>query len=780
MINKQRNLYEFDQFRIDPARRQLLRDNRPVPLQPKAFDVLLALVQQSAAVVSKDDLLRTVWPGTYVEESNLSQTIFVLRRTLGDSAEKSRYIVTVPGRGYCFAEKVNVIAEKTDHEADDKFVVRAHTSSHILIEQKDLPAVRVLSPRQSIPRSHILAAVVVLIALGGTYFYLHRTPPLTSKDTIVLGDFANSTGDAVFDDTLKQGLGVALRQSPFLNILSDDKVNATLKRMTKPAGIFLSKEIAHEICLRNSSAAFISGSIAAIGDTYVLGLEALNCQTGETIAAQQETARSKQNVMSALGRSASALRRELGESLTSMQKFDVPLEQATTFSLDALKAYTQGQRAQREGDDAGARDLYLRAVQLDPNFARAYAALATNYSNLSQTDYAFENYEKAFALRDRVTNRERYYIEATYYSNVTGETDRAIHIYQEWIANYPQDATPHFNIAAKYGTIGQFEQATQEMLAAMKLEPDDAGGYGVLIGFYLDQNRLDDAKRTEQEATARHLGGYVLREKRYDLAFLNNDEAGMRAQVAANGNSKDYLLLNVQANTEAYYGKYRQSRESWTRGVEAATRDDSKPMAAAWQALAAQREAEIGNFDLARKDALAALTVSSSRPVQIRAAIAFARAGDSLQAQHLADALGKQYPLDTVIQNYTLPVVRAAICLNNHDPSKAVDVLKVVESSELGSGPSLYPIYLRGLAHLEIGHGDQAAREFQKILAHRGLTLNHLTGALAHLQFARAQVKLGDLPTARKSYQEFLTVWKDADSDIPVLKQAKTEYAKLN
>jgi serine/threonine protein kinase/tetratricopeptide (TPR) repeat protein len=623
------------------------------------------------------------------------------------------------------------------------------------------------------------ATVAVVGLAGGQLFFSHRTHALTNKDTIVLADFANSTGDPVFDDTLKQGLGVALRQSPFLNILSDNKVNSALKQMTKPAGTAVTKDVAREVCVREGSSAYIVGSIAGIGNTYVLSLEAINCQTGDTIAARQATARSKESVMATLGETASALRRELGESLASVQKFDVPLEQATTSSLDALQAYTQAQRAKDKGDDQAARVIFSRAVDLDPNFALAYAALGVNYSNVGEANHANENFNKAFALRDRTTDRERLYIESSYYSTVTGEADRAIQIYQSWIQSYPQDPIPHARLASKFGTLGNYGEATKEMLTALKMETDNAGDYGVLIEFYLAENRWEDAKRTEQEATARHLGGYVLREARYGLAFLSNDEAAMRAQLAGDSHSPDYLLLSIQANTEAYYGRYAASRDYWQRGVEAAKRNDAREIGAMWQALAARREAEAGNLHLARKDAQAALALSSGQPVQSRAAIALARAGDSIHAQELADALDKQHPVDTVVQSYYLPSIRAAISLDKRDPQRAIETLRQAEPYELGGTPALYPAYLRGVAYIQIGQGKEAAVEFKKILDHPGITLNQLSGALARLGLARAYALQGDTVKALAAYQDFLTLWKDADPDIPILIAAKSEYAKL-
>ena len=784
MVNKPRYFYEFGPYRLDPDHRQLLRQERLVPLQPKAFDILLVLVENSEKVVLKDELLKAVWPETFVEESNLAQNIFVLRKTLGDAVDEKRYIVTVPGRGYRFAEKVKVIeqghdGQDEDEDEENQLVVETHTRSRLVVEEQQIPVKALPGSTWSLRQALLLAAVVAVIVAAGAYLYLRRTPTLTSKDAVVLADFANSTGDPVFDDTLRHGLGVALRQSPFLNVLSDDKVTSTLKLMTKPAGTAITKDVAREVCLREASAAYIAGSIANLGNTYILGLEAVDCQTGETMAAQQAMAPNKEQVMATLGKAASGLRRELGESLASLQKFDVPLEQATTSSLDALKAYTQAQRAKEKGDDAAARVLFSRAIELDPNFALAYAALGVNYSNLNEATRANDFYKKAFALRDRATDRERLYIEGSYYSNVTGETDRAIQIYQQWIQSYPQDPVPRARLASKYGVLGKYEQAVNELLATVKLEPDNAGDYGLLIEFYLAQNLREDARRTEQEAIAHHLGGYVLRGARYYLAFLNNDEAGMRAQLLGDGHSAEYLLLNTQANTEAYHGRYRASRDYSQRAVEAATRDDSKETAATWVANAAEREAEVGNLSQALKDVQESRSLSFGKPVQIRVAIACARAGDSPHAQAIADALDKDYPLDTLVQNYDLPVVRAALSLNRHEPQRALDMLKQVEPYELGGLPTLYPAYVRGIAYLDTRQAEEAAVEFQKVLDHRGITLNYVLGSLAHLQLARAQVMAGDKNSARKSYQDFFTLWKDADPDIPILKQAKAEYAKL-
>ncbi len=692
-----------------------------------------------------------------------------LERIIGKCLEKDRNL------RYQHASEVRTDLQRLKRDTEGGHLAAA--SSGTVAAQESLA-----TQKSKIWRIVTPLAILLLVGLvgGGLYYLSHQqSKRLTEKDTIVLADFANSTGDPVFDDTLKQGLGVALRQSPFLNILSDNKVNSTLKQMTRPAGTAVTKDVAREVCLRNSSSAYIVGSIASIGNTYVLSLGASNCQTGDTIAAEQATAASKEHVLAALAETASALRRELGESLASVQKFDAPLEQATTSSLDALKAYTQAQRAKDNGDDQASRVLFSRAVELDPNFALAYAALGVNYSNVSEANHANENFKKAFALKDRTTERERLYIESTYYAFVTGESDRAIQIYQAWSQSYPQDPVPHARLGTKYAALGKYEQATKEMLTVLKLEPDNAGDYGMMVELYLRQNRWEDAKRAEQQATAYHLGGYVLREARYDLAFLNNDEAGMHAQLAGDSHSSDYLLFGIQANTEAYHGRYVAARGYSDRGVEAANRNRTKEMGAMWEALAAEREAEVGNLNVARKDAEAALALAPGQPVRSRAAIVFARAGDPIQAQELADVLDKQHPVDTMVQSYYLPSVRAAIWLDRHNPHKAIEILKQAEPYELGDTPAMYPVYVRGIAYLQAGQAEEAAVEFQKILDHPGILLNHLPGALAHLQIGRAYAMAGDTAKAKAAYQDFFTLWKDADLDIPILKEAKAEYAKL-
>jgi len=768
MSKKANELYEFGPFRVDPREQQLTRDGQSLSLPPKAFETLLVLVRNSGHLLSKDDLMKAVWPDRFVEEVNLSQNISILRKALGDTAQASRYIVTIPGRGYRFVGEVSELTPEI--ETEDELVLESHVRSRLVVQDT--------SHRRLRPIAVGALALTVLLS-AGLYWRWHRTPRLTTADTVVLADFVNTTGDPVFDGTLKQALEVALRQSPFLNMVSESSVNSTLKQMTKPSGSAVTKEVAREVCLRDGNSAYIVGSIASVGSTYVIGLQASNCQSGDTIAATQATVSSKDKVMGALGETASAVRRDLGESLASVQKFNVPLPQATTASLDALKAYSESLRLRDLGDDQAARVLLLRAVELDPNFALAYAALGLNYANLGEVNHAVENIKNAFALRDHATERERLYIEASYYGSVTGEADRAIEIFRVWAQSYPQDPVPYSRMASRYATIGNFPEATKEMSTALKMEPDNAGDNGLLIKFYLAENQMEDARRIEQQVEARHLGGYVVREAKYYLAFLNDDEAVMRSQLIGDSYSSDYHLFGVQANTEAYFGRYASSRDYCQRGVDASKRNNAKETGAAWQALAALREAEAGNRDLARKDAQAALDLAPDPPVQSRAAIALARTGDTARAQALADALDKQHPLDTMIQSYYLPSIRAAVWIEKRRPQNAIDTLKNAETYELGGAPALFPTYLRGVAYLQAGRAKEAASELQKLVDHRGVILNYVPASIVYVHLGRAQGAAGNRDEARKSYQHFLDLWKNADPDLPILKQAKAEYAKL-
>jgi serine/threonine protein kinase/predicted Zn-dependent protease len=634
--------------------------------------------------------------------------------------------------------------------------------------------------------------IIVLALLGAIIFGLsHRrssqASKLTEKDAVVLADFANSTGDPVFNNTLKQALSVSLRQSPFLNILSDGRVRATLAMMTKPPNIQITNDVAREICQRTQSKAFIGGSISALGKEYVLGLRAASCETGDVLAEEQATADQKEQVLAALGRAVAKLREKLGESLASVTKYDQPLSEATTSSLEALQQYTEAGRAQREQGDVAAIPYAKRAIELDPDFAVAYASLAGDYSNLNQPSLARENFQKAYELRNRATQRERFLIEASYYNYVTGEIDNAIQTYDEWARTYPADYVPHGNLGDNYIFLGQYEKAAEETSASLRIEPDDVIAYGNLVGDYLSLDRIKDAKAALDEASRRNLDTPDLHLYRYHLAFLENDPAAMQEQSSwATGKpGAEDAQLSDESDTEAYYGRLQKARELTRQAVELAKRNGGADTAALWQVNEALREAEFGNTRFARKAAADALSLSSKSDIELLVALALARSGDTVQSSVLADKVAAAFDRDTLIQAYWLPAIRATIAIDRDDPQKAIELLSMASEYELGepvqwpSHGTLYPVYVRGEAYLRAGDAVQAATEFQKIIDHRGIVANFPLGALARLQLGRAYKLGGDVEKARQAYAAFLVVWLHADSDIPILKQAKAEYAKL-
>ena len=646
----------------------------------------------------------------------------------------------------------------------------------------------------------ILAAVVVIAALvaGGLYFRSSHAAPLTEKDTIVLADFTNTTGDEVFDGTLKQALAVDLGQSPFLNILSEDKVRQTLQEMTRSPGERLTQDLAREVCQRAGSKAYVAGSIAALGAQYVIGLEALNCASGDVLAREQMTAAGKEQVLPSLGHSAAKLRNEVGESLSSVQKFDVPLEQATTNSLGALKAYTLGVKTRREKGEAEAIPFFKRAIELDPNFASSYAFLAVDYINLNQPHLGADYLKKAFDLRDRVTEPEKFRITWLYYQNVTGELEKANQTAELWIQVYPRDYFPYIFLGVDYMVLGQYEKAATVTREAPRLDPNNVIPYLNLGQIYLALNRFDEARAITDEAFGRKLDGIPLHLNLYALAFLQSNEAAMKQQAdwAIEKAGAEDQMFSLESDTEAWSGRLGKARELSRQAVESARRNDEQEAAALWQANAALREALFGNAEAARKNAAAAVALApGSHFAEEQAALAYALASDAAHAQSLADDLAKRFPQDTVVQSVWLPTIRAQIETGRKNAARSIELLHAAAPYELGmlstsaANSCLYPVYVRAEAYLSAQQGASAAAEFQKILDHRGLLWNCATGPLARLGLARAYALQAQSAQgadadaarakARTGYQDFLALWKDADPDIPILKEAKAEYAKL-
>ena len=647
-----------------------------------------------------------------------------------------------------------------------------------------LPQPRAWSLSQRVAAT-VTAMLIVGLGVGGRLYSARGAHALNDKDAIVLSDFDNKTGDPVFDDTLKQGLSVELAQSPFLSLIPEGKVNDTLKLMGRHTGDRLTPEVTLEVCQRTGAKAMLTGSITGLGSQYVIGLRAVNCHTGDVLAEAQEQAAGKESALEVLDAAAVSLRSELGESLSTVQKYATPLSEATTSSLEALKAYSLGRKTSYTKGETAAIPLYQRAIELDPNFAAAYASLATSYSNLNEQARAAEYARRAYEWREKVSERERFAIEARYYRNVTGELEKAAQTYELWLQTYPIDAVRIGDVGAISANLGQWEKAVDQDAEALRLQPGDEVSYLNLAAAYMAMNRLVEAEAIMQQAEERKLDSEYQLPLLYVLAFLRGDSSKMTqfASAAMGKPGIEDLSLSVQADTEGWHGRLKKASELTDRAMQSAQRNDAKEAAAFYLAQAALRDVEPGYKQQARREAIAAIKLAANRDVEAMSALVLARAGELTAAENVVTNLDKSFPLDTLVQRYWLPTIRAALALERKDPKRAVELLKDASATELGTptGTStiLCPVYMRGLAYLALHDGSRAAGEFQKFFDHRGLVSTFPWGALASLGLARAYAFQGERAKARASYQDFLTMWNDADPDIPILKQAKGEYSKL-
>jgi eukaryotic-like serine/threonine-protein kinase len=636
----------------------------------------------------------------------------------------------------------------------------------------------------------IIAAAVVLILAMGVYFYAYRAPRLTDKDTIVLADFTNTTGDPVFDGTLRQGMAVQLEQSPFLSLISEEHILHTLSLMGQSPDARLTPELAHEVCERTASAAVLDGSIAKLGSKYVLWLRAKNCRTGDILAEEQVEVAKKEDVLNALTEIASKFRRRFGESLVTVEKHGTPLADATTPSLEALKAYSMGWRVVPSRGGDAAIPFFKRAIEIDPEFAIAYASLGLVYGSSGETELGTENITKAYALRDRASDNEEFFITAYYEGRATGNQKKAQQTCEAWAQAYPRVWTPHTFLAGFiYPVLGEYERAAEEAQRAIEMAPDFGIGYSLLGSNSLSLDRLGTAEDAAREALKRKLATPGLALLRYDIAFLKNDSDGMQREVAAaHGKSGvEEIISDHQAFALAYSGHLQEAKRMLRRASDLAQQGARREKAAVFETRAALWEAFFGNAPAGKSAAMESLALAKNREVQYGAALVLAIAGDSSQAQKLANDLETRFPEDTSVKFNYLPTVRALLALNHGDPAKAIELLQVAVPYELGQPRStqtgffgaLYPIYARGQAYLAARQGAEAAKEFQKILDRPGIRVGDPIGVLAHVQLGRAYAMQGDTTKAKGAYQDFLNLWKDADPDIPILKQAKGEYAKL-
>jgi tetratricopeptide (TPR) repeat protein len=614
----------------------------------------------------------------------------------------------------------------------------------------------------------------------------HRPAVLGAKDTVVLTDFANSTGDAVFNEALRQGLAIQLRQSPYLSLISDQRISHTLRLMGHTADARLTPELARQVCERTGSTAVLDGSITPLGSQYVLALRAKSCRTGEVLDQEQVQAAKKEDVLNAMSQIASHFRNRVGESLTTIQEHNTPLAEATTPSLEALEAYSAGWKLHTTSGAMAALPLLKRAVEIDPNFALAQATLGREYGDFDESDLSAEHTTKAWQLRDHASDREKFYITATYEGLATGNLEKARQNDEAWAQTYPRDPVPHSMVAGfPSKALGRYQPALAETRKAIELDPDFAIAYYNLAVLNVYLGRIEEAEEVLRRAQGRGLeiDEFIMLE--HDIAFLKGDPAAMERAVARarERSGGDTWISNKEAFALAYAGHLQKAKMLTQRAVDQAMQVAQPERAGLWQAGGALREAFFGDAPQARAGATITLQHANNREVEYGAALALAISGDSSRAQELADDLERRFPEDTVVRGSYVPVLQARIALNQGDPSKAIEILQVSAPYELGVSRllfgALYPVYVRGEAHLAAHQGAEAAIEFQKILDHRGVVGSDPIGALAHLQLGRAYTLAGDKIKAKAAYQDFLTLWKDADPDIPIFREAKQEYARL-
>ena len=822
------SVIRFGAFELNAASGELRKAGRPQKIHPQPFRVLL-LAQRPGEIVTREEIQRCLWgANTFVDfEGGINFCMRQIRTALADDAESPRYIETVPRRGYRFIASSTLIhptkhitpltqaAAQTPVSSDQpKTASRGPaefpSGPHIHVVPSPLP--HTVAPRSITKNAVLVIATLsgVAILIAGTILYFHRTPRLTDKDTIVLADYTNTTGDPVFDGTLRQGLAVQLEQSPFLSLVSEEHIRQVLRLMGQPANATLTPEVAQEICERTGSAAVLEGSIASLGSRYVLGLRAKNCRTGDVLDEEQVQAARKEDVLNALGQIASKFRTRVGESLIAVKQHNTPLAEATTPSLEALKAYGAARKVHSSSGAMAALPLFRRATEIDPKFAMAHAFLGRMYADIEEPALSAQSTSRAYQLRDRASDPEKFFITAGYETLVTGNLEKARETCEAWAQTYPHEVLPHAGLSGYINkAAGQYEKAIAEARKAIELDSDFGIGYYNLAVNHVYLDRLGEAEDALRRAAGRGLeiDEFVMLE--YDVAFLRGDQAGMEREAARARRraGAESWISNREAFTLAYSGHLQQARSMSRRAVDAdlAQRAAQRERAGLWEAGAAVREAFFGNASEARKRAMATRDLSKDRAAEYGAALALALSGDSSWSQTLANDVERRFPEDTSVRLSYLPTLRALAALNQGEPAKAIELLQIAVPHELGAPASsvdgffgaLYPIYVRGEAYLVADQGTEAATEFQKILDHRGIVVSDPIGALAHLQLGRAfAVEAGlsrhgenrgvkpplqpdALAKAKAAYQDFLTLWKDADPDIPILKQAKAEYAKL-
>ena len=784
-VSAQRRTFSFADFTVDLRARELRRDGIRLKLPGQPFAVLAMLLEHPGEVVTREELHAHLWQKeTFVDfDHSLNVAINKLRETLCDSAEQPRFIETIPRTGYRFIGPVaesSTKEQEKEREGDSAGAAKTKKAGAGTVDRKRWGVV-------------VAAAVVVPALVLAGYLHFHRAPKLTDKDTIVLADFANATGDPVFDDTLRQGLEVQLEQSPFLSLISDDRIQQMLRLMAKPAQARLTPEVAREICQRTGSAAVLDGSIASLGTQYVLTLRAKDCRNGDVLDEEQVQAGRKEDVLNALSHIASRFRARVGESLSTVKSHDIPLAEATTPSLEALKAYSAGWQVSFSSGSAAAIPFANRAIEIDPNFASAYALIGRFYGDIGESVLSANNTSKAYQLRARATDQEKFFIAVNYDLEVTGNLERAQQTCDLWIQAYPRAWLPHGLLSGGvYPALGKYERAAEEAKIAIGIDPEFSIGYINLAVSDVALDRWAEAENALRRAFDRKLEVPDFVVERYVIGFLKDDKAAMEREtsLAQEEPGVDDWMSNSEGFVLAYSGHLEEARKMSRTAADFASKAGRRDTEALYETDGAVREALFGNVSAARQRAGDALELSKSRDVQYGAGFALALSGDSLRSQALADNLSQRFAQDTRVRFTYVPTLRALIALNHGEPSKAIESLQTAIPYELGipteggsefllGAGNLYPAYVRGLAYLAARQGRKAAAEFHKILDHRGIVISDPVGALAQVQLGRAYVLAGDKDNARTAYRDFLTLWKAADLEVPILKQAKAEHAKL-
>lgn len=777
-----RGAYRFGRFSLDVRERRLSRDGEVIPLRLKVFDTLRVLVENAGRLVTKQELLDSVWPGTIVEENNLNHNVSVLRKALGEQATGQQYIETVPRVGYRFVAPVETVALETDSAASPGPDGIDHADEASAADETPPPWRRA----RFLLAAMAVAAVVALLSLSW-WLSSRGHPTLTDKDAVVIADFANTTGDEVFDGTLRHAVAVGLGQSPFINILSDERMRQTLRYSGRSPDERVTPDRAREIAQRQGAQVLITGSIASLGSNYVIDLEAVSAASGETVAREQAEAVSREKVLVRLGEAVARLRKKLGESLASIEKFSAPIEQVTTASLEAFKAYDLGRQNQFAGKYFEAIPLYRRAVELDPQFAMAHAALGITYGTAREYDLAAQYSRRAFELRDRVSERERFYIAARYYMDVLDDGDRAIEVLELWKQTYPRDFVPRTNLSARYCAIGRYEQGLEEAREGLRLNPDAGVAYAAVAHNALCMGRYEEAASALAQAATRKLdppyGPYML----YALGWVKGDASAMQRQVdRVAATPAEPGMLSMQSVSAAYAGRVREARDLTKRAIELARGQDLEEGASLYAAGEALWEAAYGNCAESKQAATRSLALSRGRYALSWNALAAGICGDSSLAGRLADEMVLRFPQDSFFKASWLPMIDAALSLHRRLPAAALERLQTTARVELGTNASLWPAYLRGLAYLDQGAGAEARLEFKKILDNKGVLLPKdfnpaaiTLYPLAYLGSARAAARAGDDDGTRSAYEALLALWHDGDADIAIVRAARHEYRQL-